>query len=439
MSLIYKTLFEIKLIHEYFFTDINGDTIFMQPTQDARMNILLDEFVGDRKSINDDLLFEFPKSRSAAYKDYELILFPTYSGFKIAVRVNQKSLSDNTLVYSPLHTLPADFNIYILISKKNNSIESYTNSILGRPVPFMYFFSNETILSPKAFPYLTADVPAFDSSKIYQQGEIASFGANDIRQFYKDGTTDQWVSTSGNSFVNENDQLLAPLKFYYSFDANATITDAEFVLKDKNGTILKTIIAHNTDFIQKTLLDFSDLSDVISIPETFVYPDIIYSLQVSGSNGYLKNHSVVFGDQFYSRENWGLINIRTGVTNASFNLFGTDGFLIKRKSPTAIWTEAPIFEIPIKSRFAFRRFKNVKGKELKLDPSLNGYLFKQDKNLLSIQPNSISNSYFKLPKQGSADTKYFPGPVNFDIAKDEKERICFDIMVPESELFPVMP
>lgn len=439
MSLIYKTLFEVKLIHEYFFTDENGDTIFAQPNQVDRMNLLFAEYSGDRHSINDDLLFEFPENLLSTYKDYELKLLPTYSGFKIAARVNQKFLSDGTLVFEPLHTLPDNFDINILISKKNNLIESYTNSILSRPVQSMYFFTNETVLSPKTFPFLTSDVSAFDSSKIYQQGELASYGINDIREFYKDDTGDQWFSVAGNSFANENDQLLAPLKFYYSFDAASTITDAQFDLKDKNGNTLKTITVHNNDFVQKALLDFSGLGNVISIPASFQFPDIIFSLEVSASNGYLKKHSLVFSDQFYGRENWGIINIRPLVTNASFNLMAIDGFLIKRKSPTTGWTEAPIFEIPIKSRFTFWRFKNVKGKELKLDPSLTNYLFKENKNLLSIQPRSISNSYFKLHEQGSTNTKYFPGPVNFEIAKDEKERICFDIIVPESDLFPVMP
>ncbi len=257
MSLIYKTLFEVKLIHEYFFTDINGDTIFAQANQSDRLNLLLNEYSGDRQSINEDLLFEFPKDLLPVYKNYEIKLLPTYSGFKIAIRVNQKFLSDNTLVYEPLHTLPTDFDINILISKKNNLIESYTNLALSRPLQSVYFFTNETALSPKTFPFLTSDISTFDSSRIYQQGELASFGINDIREFYKDDIGNQWFSVAGNSFANENDQLLAPLKFYYSFDANSTITDAQFVLKDKNGNDLKTITVHNNDFIQKALLDFS--------------------------------------------------------------------------------------------------------------------------------------------------------------------------------------
>ncbi|MDQ6764116.1 MAG: hypothetical protein M3015_16020 [Bacteroidota bacterium] len=439
MSFIYKTLFEVKLIHEYFFTDINGDTIFAQANQGDRMNLLLNEFSGDRQSINDDILFEFPENLLSTYKNYELKLLSTYSGFKVAIRVNQKFLSDNTLVYDALHSLPGNFDINILISKKNNLIESYTNSILGRPIQSMYFFTNETAASVKAFPFLTSDVSAFDSSNTgYQQGELASFGPNDIREFYKDDTGDQWFPVAGNAFANENDRMLLPAKFYYAFDAALNITDATFTLKDKNSNVIKTITAHNDNFIQNALVDFSDQTDVIFIPASFQYPDIIFSLEVAATNGFSKTHSLIFSDSFYGRQNWGLINIRPAVTNASFNLFGTDGFLIKRKSAAGIWNEAPIFEIPIKSRFTFWRFKNVKGKELKLSAPLIDYLFKEDNNLLSIIPRSISNSYFKLPKQGSTDTKYFPGPVDFAITKDEKARICFDIMVPESDLFPIV-
>jgi hypothetical protein len=438
MALIYKILFEVKLIHEFFFTDKNGDTIFAQANQSDRMNLLLDDFSGDRKSINDDVSFDFPENLAEDYKNYHLKIIPGYSGCKVAIRVNQKTLADNTLVYETFEPLPDNFNINILVSKKNNLIEEYSDSILQRPISSLYFFTNETSSSAKTFPYLTNDISPFDSGKIYQQGELASFGANDIREFYNDGNADQWFSVAGGSFANENDQLLMPLKFYYSFPSDSKITDASFELRDKDNNTVKTVSAHNDDYIQKTLLEFSDKTNVISIPESFTYPDIIYSLEVSGSNGFTKKHSLVFSNIFYSRENWGLINIRPKVTNAAFNLFGTDGFIVKRRSPVGVWTEAPIFEIPIKSRFAFWRFRNVNGKELKLDPSLTDYLFKDGINLLSLQPNSISNSYYKLPKQGSTDTKYFPGPVDFQISKDEKERICFDIMVPVSDLFPVV-
>jgi hypothetical protein len=147
---------------------------------------------------------------------------------------------------------------------------------------------------------------------------------------------------------------------------------------------------------------------------------------------------LIFSNLLYSRDTWGLVIVKNKVTESSFNLLATDGFLIKRKLNTGDWNEAPIFEIPIKSRFPFFRFINEKGKELNIASSLNDYLFKEGTFLLSKRPRSISESYFKLQKEGSTDTAYVPNPLNYDLKKDNKDRLCLDIMVPESDLFPVV-
>ena len=439
MPLLYKTLFEVKLMHEFFLTGKDGKTVFTLSNQTDRINFLLDQYAQDRPAINAGLKFEFPPDLETKYNSYYLKLLSTYSGFKIAVRVNQNILPDNSLVYEPLVPLPDDFNIYVQLTKKSNIIESYTHSGINNPFPSVYIFSNENISGSKTFPFLTNDISAFDPGHSYTQGDLASYGVNDIREYYKDAVGDQWETIAGNAFANGNDRLLVPLKFYYSFINTTNMANAAFVLKDKNGNSIKTITVKNEDFIQKTLIDFSDVADVISMPESFLYHDIIFSLEVSGSNGYLKSHNLIFSDVLFSRENWGLINIKTKATNSSFNLLANDGFLIKRKIPPGIWNEAPIFEIPIKSRFPYWRFINDKGRELKLAPGLTDYLFKEDRILLSKRPRSVSVSYFLLQKEGSTDTIYVPNPLNYDLKKDSKERLCFDIMVPESELFPIIP
>jgi hypothetical protein len=230
-----------------------------------------------------------------------------------------------------------------------------------------------------------------------------------------------------------------PAKFYYSFSNLNNITDASFVLKDKDGNSIKTISIHHADFIQKALLDFSDVAERILLPEVFEYSDITFSLEVNGSDGYSKSHPVIFSNSFYKRESWGLINVRTKVTNSAFNLIASDGFLIRRKDVLGNWTPAPIFEIFIKSKFPYWRFSNDKGEELKVASQLADYLFKEDKVLFSKRPRSISGSYFLLNKEGTTDTIYVHNPMNYDLKKDDKQRLYCDIKVPESELFPVVP
>jgi hypothetical protein len=436
MSLVYKILFEVKLMHEFYVTSQNGDVVFALNSQGDRMNFLLEQFKEDRRVINNDIEFAFPKHLQKNYDNYNLKIIPSYSGFKVAIRVNKSILPDGTLVYKPFVPLPEDFNIYIEIIKKSSFIDSVTHSV-NNSVPSIYIFSNQNVAGAKTFPFLTNAISGFDAAESYQQGDVVSFGANDTRQYYNDAG-DKWQSIAGTAFANKDDRLLMPVKFYYSFSNLTNITDATFVLKDKNGNSIKTISVNHSDFIQKALLDFSDVEEKVLMPEVFEYADIIFSLEVTGSNGYSKSHLVVFSNSFYKRENWGVINIKTKVTNSAFDLLKPDEFLRTRKDNAGNWTAAPIFEIFIKSKFLYWRFSNNKGAELKVASQLSDYLFKEDKVLFSKRPRSLSGSYFSLNKEGSTDTIYVPNPLNYDLKKDNKERLYCDIRVPESQMFPVV-
>ena len=438
MSLIYKTLFEVKLMHEFYCTNADGNIIFNLPLQKDRIDFLYQQFIGDKETINADIDFKFSEELESIYNGYNLKLLPSWSGFKIVVRVNQSLLTDNSLVFQPVTPLPEDFNIYVLLSKKNNLLDSFTNAAITNSLPSLYFFSNENIVTAKRFPFLTNSISAFDSTKNYDQGELASFGVNDIRTFYKDSGGDKWETITGNGFANENDRMLVPVKFYYSFNSATGIKNADFALKDKNGNIIKSISASNNDTLQKTLLDFSGSVQPLLPNAGFLFPDIIYTLEIRGNDGYAKDYKIIFSDVLYNKTSWGIVNIKPAATNSSFNLFDSDGFLIKRKNSLGVWQEAPVFEIPVKSRFTYWRYINDKGNELDLNPSFADYLLKEDKILLSKRPRAIAKSYFLLNKEASTDTVYIPNPVSYDIKKDDKERLCFDIMVPQSELFPII-
>lgn len=438
MSLIYKTLFEVKLMHEFYLTDATGKNFFSFPNQQDRINFLLQQFTDDQESINDDVEYDFPDELKSTFENYNLKLLTTYSGFKVAVRVNEIILSDNSVVFQPLTPLPDDLNIYVLLSKKDNQIDSYTNSLFSINAPFIYFFSNEDLSSAKTFPFLSSAISPFNAANVYEQGQLASFGTNDIREFYKNTSGDQWNNVTGNGFANENDLLLLSTKFSYSFNNASNITSAQFVLKDKNASTIKTIsVAQPT--ILKTFLNFSHESTLVSLPETFAISDYIFSLDVTASNGYSKNHKIIFSDNLYNKNYFGVVHIKTKPTNSAFNLFASDGFLIRRKNALGVWTDAPVFEIPVKSKFTYWRYLNDKGKELKLISDFTDYLLKENNVLLSVRPRAIAKSYFLLQKQGSTDTKYIPNPINYQIKRDDKQRIFFDIEVPESELFPVVP
>ena len=61
MPTVYKTLFEIKLLHEYYLTREDGTVVFSESNQVDRLAFLEEEFSKDKPSISDDVSFEFPK------------------------------------------------------------------------------------------------------------------------------------------------------------------------------------------------------------------------------------------------------------------------------------------------------------------------------------------------------------------------------------------
>ena len=439
MSLIYKTLFEIKLMHEYYLTSNKGEGVFGLSNQKDRMQFLMDQFTNDMPSINDCIEFKFFPRNEKTYNGQYLKLLTTYSGCKVAIRVNKQILPDGTLVFTPFVALPDIFDIFIQIKRKTGTFGTLTHSSLNNPFPSEFVFSNQQISTTKIFPFLTTPIETINPAKSYTQGDVASFGINDKRQFYKNTAGDQWEFIPGNSFANDLDRLLLPLSFNYSFSTINTITEATFVLKNKDDIALKTVLIKSDLSFRKANLDYSDLEPLLSHSEKLPFTDNLFTLEVSANNGYFMSHKILFSNDLHCSENWGLIHIRPKVSDASFNSIASDGFLVKRKIATGIWDEAPIFEIPIKSKFPFLRFINEKGMELNVAPILTDYIIKENKVLLSKRPKSVAGEYFLLSKEGSNDKIYVPNPINFDLKMDQNDRLMMDIMVPESDLFPVTP
>jgi hypothetical protein len=440
MSLLYKTLFEVKLMHEYFITDINGHTIFDEPIQNKRLQFLLDAYANDADSIDKELQISFSDVFKSMHDSHQLRLIPSYSGFKVMIRVNEKKLPDQSTVYEPFVPLPASLGSCIQVTRKNNLIDRYTNSRISRPLPSIYFFSNENIPGAKSFPFLSNAVAPMKPLYHYEQGEMAAFGA-DLMRFYKDRNgAEAWNPVTGSAFANEGDRMLLPMQFKYTFEAADKVTQASFVLKDNNGNELKTITASGTAPLRNTTLDFSDKAIALSPDGNTTLSDSVYTLQVSGDNGYQFEQPVIFSNQLYDESTWAIILIRLTAKNTQFNLLDADGRLITHRDPNNILTDPPVFELSIPSRFGYWRYINNRGSKLDLPADLTGYLFISDNGLLqTLTPRTLSKRYFLLTNDLGTETKYLPNPVNYGLIKDEEDRICFDIKVPESDLFPVLP
>jgi hypothetical protein len=443
MKVLYKPLLEVKLTHEYFITDVNGQTLFGETDQQKRLQFLLNAYIDDVDSIEKELRISFSDTFKNLHDASLLKLVPAYSGFKILVKVDQSQLNDKTIVYTPARDLPDDLLACISITKKTGLIDQLTNTRIGTPFPAIYFFSNENIAGDKVSPFITSPVPPLDPLFPYEQGEMATNGTS-IQRFYTDTNgAEQWNPVTGTSFANESDRMLVPLQFTYTIPTTANVTTAKFTLMDSKGNEVRTITAANgASPLNPVSLNFSaDVPKPLGPGVTGSLINSTYQLQVTGDNGYRFSRTLLFSKELYDPGAWAVLMIQTKAKNPDFNLLDSDGRLLTRIAPNNVLTGPPTFEIPIASRFGYFRYFNDRGQKLTLAPSLTNYLFADPDAafLQTLKPKTISRLYLLLTDNTGTLTKYLPNPVNYSPVKDKGNRICFDIRVPQSDLFPIVP
>jgi len=254
MSFIYKTLFTINILHEYFLTNPEGKTVFDEITPGGRMQFLLNEFSLGHVSVSNELDFMFPESMQSDYENYGLKILPAYSGCRVAIRVKQIVQNDGSTVYEPQSALPSSMPIYLLVDKRNNTIDRFSNTPVQPAFPGIQFFSNSNPGNDKIFPSLTAKVEDFDGARVYEQGELASFGANDIRQFIPGNPSPVWQTVNG-SYASSSDKILTPLRYNFSIRNNSPVSQVEYQLLDSTAQEIFKKTISNIQADQRITLD----------------------------------------------------------------------------------------------------------------------------------------------------------------------------------------
>lgn len=442
MSTIYKILFEVRLLHEFYCTNHDGAVIFDLPPA-GRTAFLQERFGRDDRNIGTDLEWKIPEEAAAIYKDHRLRLLKTYSGFKVAIAVKPVALPAALTGFIPLATLPDEFSLPVLMTRKGLDIDLVTGSRMVRNLSSSYYFTNENMQGNRIMPYLSERIPAFDGAYTYEQGELARFGANTIRSFYTDETdTAQWLTLPPGGYAGEKDRILIKPDFYYTFSKEDNINNASFVLKDSTSAVIETVNAKiATGIFTRRPVSFDLRKIKNTIPETAPGTDLLYTLEVTGNGGFSRTHKVVFLRDINTnlRDVWGLVHIKNRVTNSAFDLTepGNNRIITRLNADRTVNTPHPVFELWIKSRQPFWRYINDKGKDIAngLFPEFlldnNGKPYTKIPKVLSYTPT--------LFRKADTTLDYMPNPKLFSELKKEGKRIFADIMVPESDMFPLGP
>jgi hypothetical protein len=450
MKLLYKILFEVKILHEYYLTNPDQTSVFQDAKQADRLTWLSNRFAKDQPVLSDDVQFQLPSCMTRLFKNQKMILLKSFSGFQVAIQVNEIPQSGGTFEYAPAVPLPANCNMLILVRQQVGQFGRLTNSRMQRPVQSLYYFSNEKLTTPKTAPVLSTAISAQSSTYTYEQGELSANGST-IDTCYYAGTTPTFTPVAGNGFANENDRLIVGPDFEYTFQASDGVTTAQFTLKDASGNTIRTIPAAATDLLDSVELDFSDLvyaspPGLVTLPKAKASDPLLYTLEVTGNNSYARTLNLIFYEnpaELYSA--WALIQFQVSVSNPEFNLLDANGYLITTPAlptPDAAATNYPIFEIRCKSRYTFWRYYPASPNETLNAPgaALSPFLQTSTQSLTTITPVPATYLPYFFSTDPTATTPswtYLPNPDPATIIEVDSNQLFSNIWVPESTLFPV--
>ena len=428
MQTIYKILFEVRLLHEFYLTQQDGTVIFSK-TDAADRDLFLQQFFQlSRRSINSDISYSVPDASLSFFGNHRLRLLETYSGFKIAIEVTR--VTDGALTaFEPKVPLTPDASITVFVDRTGAAFDTYTNARRTTTLGGIVYLSNESTGAARTPPFLTNPVPAYDASYAYEQGELYT-QAGKIKAFYP-GIRTADPGLPGTAFVNETDRMVVLPSFDYTFGATDNIRRALFIIKDPAGVEVYRNTFTGDQPLQRVTLSLDPLK-IKKLPHGGSTGDMLYKLTVTGDRRYKKTFPLLFLDTRSGASPWAVVNINPQPADAAFRIIDEKGLLLTRLNPDgSVNAPYPVFEVCIKSRLSYWKYVNNLGTPIKnLFPAI---LTAADGALMTQKP--LFHSYLPVPVGGQR----LPNPKPFFPLIKEGGRQSSVIIVPLSDPFPNGP
>src|SRR4030095_8950400 len=113
--------------------------------------------------------------------------------------------------------------------------------------------------------------------------------------------------------------------------------------------------------------------------------------------------------------------------------FDSSGYLTVKRDINGRDIGVPAFEIWLKSRFSFWRYKNNKGKKILQKPDLDLFLDYVNENGSYVSKALRTASYVPTEIKGTTNAfRFFPNPGANDVLVRDKKRVYTDILVPST-------
>jgi len=360
---VFKRLFEVQIVHDYFLTSSDGFSFFERNEEDKR-DVLTKKLAHNNYDVRKLYSIEPIGETDRRMSEYKLLLRKTALGFIVGLEVTVESLAGETL-YKPKYDFSDKLSLTFSVRPRLSFFKSITNLGLRPPLTAVNYFTNK---DKEAFNEIVlpsyASLPLANKTETHQDGMIHEMGtlvdfSGSIREAKQLTNTDGgdlnlWDIVVDRRFVGDADRVLLPGNFEYTLKKDQNITQIDFILEDKDGNAVKTISKSSPDPIERVFLNFSIVDETIVPPVEI--PSGFYTLKITHNTDPEITYTIYINEEIYDKEYLGVIDIRSDEPNPPFSLLDAAGFLKARIDVSNIKVSHPVFELRFKNRRTYWRY-----------------------------------------------------------------------------------
>ncbi|MBV5311923.1 MAG: hypothetical protein JZU47_01435 [Prolixibacteraceae bacterium] len=326
-SLLYKSLFEVNILHHFFLN--KGEQEWDKMSQEDK----------DKMESNYDIreIFDITPTPESikSLSSHSCIFKKTSSGILVGIKAKPDQLNPGK--FNSFVPLADNLTFRFLLRLKDLNFMNYTALPLKGNQGKIFVFSNSLNNTSNSFPALSAIPPVFKSGNTYMPGDILTDDSNNptklFTAFVKTGNNPtlsaDWQTEIGNittplSYVNVNDSFPVANGF---FTYTMKVKDAKPIatLKNSSGFTIQPkmeVLPGDFQTLQVDLLK---------------YPQGIYSIHIDSDNP-TYHDDVTFYLLQGSEIPFALIEIKVKSNQPAYNLFDQEDLL------------SPTFEIRFRNR-----------------------------------------------------------------------------------------
>lgn len=407
----YRSLFSVKLLHEYY---LPLDPTLFQGIPTEQQDLIAERQKRDYRVSRDFDLAPTNDCRTIL-ENLRFIFKQNNFGFNVACQAN--AMGDGTFV--PFTPLDDAFNLRFTLDLKNSQIYNFTNLQLGKNVEnrdrYIYYFSNRTNnFSSPDLCYLSRPMAVFDNTSAYEAGEIildlSDLSNPVILEALEDNGPGSFNSSLWQQILADIDPLpqfvtredlimLRPCIFKHQVES-AGSENLVFLIRDRDGAIQRTLNFQTTESGTPLVECELNLSGL---------PYAYYILEVRDSVGTVfadLGFPFYLDDQLYNQHPFGLIECFFEPDDS----LGEYGWLDQDNENRLL---SPIYIVRWKNRSTFWRYYFSDAPSF---TSSQVTVYEQppgspiDRILVSNQPLGLTQFSRQLEIEIGGDTYFLPNP-----------------------------